>query len=174
MSGVTYDFPYTRYGTADGHQGTSNPLGASQTVYVGEVALLSGSGSVSTGFLKNAATPGSADLVVGMINTAAGGTYVPTQPGITNSGADGAVWVNIATGTFFFQSGTGSDQLTQALVGNTVYYGGENTSGPLAFATSHSSTLPVLGVLAAQDPSIANGAVPGPNYWPVTLNVKGV
>jgi hypothetical protein len=138
------------------------------------VALVSGSGAVTTGYLKNAASPGSADIVVGMIGDPAGGTTVDTGSGIIGGSTDGAVWANVQTGAFFFQSGTGSDQLSATTNGQTVYYGGENSSGPIACATSASSTRPVLGVQLPQDPGIAGGSTPGSSYWPVVINpVKG-
>jgi hypothetical protein len=170
MSGLTQNTFVFRYGTGDNSQPTSYPIGANQTLYYGEVALLSGSGSVTTGYLKNAATAGSADIVAGMVGDPAGGTYVETGSGIVGGTTDGAVWANVQTGAFFFQSGTGSDQLSEATAGKTVYYGGENSSGPLAMATSGSSTRPVLGVQLAQDPGIAGGSTPGGSYWPVVLN----
>lgn len=170
MTGLANDTVPYRYGTADGEQEDSAPLGATQTVYYGSVALLSGSGAVTTGYLKNAATPGSSDTVIGMIGEPAGGTYVKTGPGIVGSSADGGVWVNVMRGTFYFQSATGGDALTESLVGKTVFYKGENTTGPIASATNDTNTLPTLGVLVAQDPGIANGFSPGSSWWPVRLN----
>jgi len=167
---MTGPVPVVRYGSGDNDQPTSFGVGASQTLYYGEVALMSGSGSTTTGYLKNAATPGSADVVVGMVGDPAGGTYVETGTGIVGGTTDGAVWANVQTGAFFFQSGTGSDQLSAATNGKTVYYGGENASGPIACATSATSTRPVLGVQVPQDPGIAGGFTPGSNYWPVVLN----
>jgi hypothetical protein len=170
MSGLTNDTHLYRYGAGDDAQPTSYPLGAGQTVYYGEVALLAGGGGVPTkGVLINAATALSGDEVVGMIGDPAGGTYVKTGPGITNSGADGAVWVDVYTGAFFFQGGSGSDALSVSTNGQTVYYHGENSSGPVADKTG-SGTKPVLGVQIAQDPGIAGGFSPGAGYWPVVIN----
>jgi hypothetical protein len=158
-----------RYGV-EASSPTSYGVGASQTLYYGEVALMSGSGSTTYGYLKNAASPGSADVVVGMVGDPAGGTYVETGSGIVGSSADGGVWVNVQTGAFMFQSGTGSDLLSAATNGKTVYYGGENSSGPIACATSATSTRPVLGIQLPQDPGFAGGFTPGSNYWPVVLS----
>lgn len=172
MAGLTSDTQVYRYGTEDGDQPVAYPVGSAQTVYYGGVALVSGSGSVTTGYLKNAATAGSADLVVGMIDDPAGGTYVKTQAGITGTSTNGGVWVNVMRGAFYFQSGTGSNALTEANVGLTVYYGGENSAGPIANATG-AGTSPILGILLPQDPAIgaATGAfIPGSSYWPVRLN----
>ena len=172
MPGLTQDTLVIRYGSGDGDQPTSYPVGATQQLYYGEVALMSGSGGVTTGYLKNAANAGALDTVVGMLGGpgGAGGTYVETGSGVVGGSTDGAVWMNVQTGAFFFQSGTGADQLSQATNGKTVYYGGENSSGPLAMATSASSTRPVLGIQLPQDPGIAGGSTPGSAYWPVVLN----
>ncbi len=149
------------------------PVGANVQLYVGAIALVSGSGAVTTGFLKNAGTAGSADLVAGIISEPAGGTLVQTGPGILGGTTDGLVWVNVRVGTFMIQSGTGADALTAALVGKQVFYHGENNVGPIADATSNAGARPVLGILMPQDPGFANGFLPGSNYWPVKLNVIG-
>lgn len=168
---LTGDTLVTRYGVPGDHdQPVAYPVGATQQLYYGAVALMSGSGAVTTGYLKNAGSPGSADVVVGMVGPPAGGTLAQTGPGILGAAADGAVWDEVQTGAFFFQSGTGSDQLSEATAGKTVYYSGENSSGPIACATSATSTRPVLGVQLPQDPGIANGFSPGSSYWPVVLN----
>ena len=166
---LTNDVPVVRYGAGDNSQPVAYPIGATQQLYYGAVALMSGSGATTTGYLKNAATPGSADVVVGMVGPPAGGTLAQVGPGILGT-TDGAIWDDVSTGAFFFQSGTGSDQLSDATAGKTVYYGGENNSGPLAMATSNSSTRPILGVQLPQDPGIAGGFTPGASYWPVVLN----
>ena len=173
MAGLTQDTHVTRYGTGDTSDLTSFPVGASQQLYYGEVALVSGSGAVTTGYLKNAATAGASDLVAGMVAEPAGGTGVSTGPGLPTGSTDGAIWVNVQTGAFFFQSGTGADTLTAATNGKTVYYGGENANGPIACATSATSTRPVLGIQLPQDPGIAGGFTPGANYWPIKLTAIG-
>ena len=169
MAGQTGPVPVYRYGAEQGAL-TSWPIGASQTLYYGEVALMSGSGSTSTGYLKNAATAGTADVVVGMYDAPAGGTYVETGTGCIAGTTDGSVWADVKTGCFFFQSGTGSDLLSETTAGTTVYYGGENASGPIACAVIGTPHRPILGVQLPQDPGIAGGFTPGSNYWPVVLN----
>ena len=171
MSGLTNDIKSYEYGT-DGKL-TSYGIGANQQLYENAVALVSGSGSVTVGYLKNAASPGSSDLVAGLVSAPAGGTTVATGPGILGGSTDGAVWANVNTGTFLFQSGSGSDQLSATTNGKTVYYGGENTYGPIACATSSGSTRPTLGIQLPQDPGLAGNFSPGSNYWPVKLNVIG-
>lgn len=168
MAGLTRDCKTIRYGSGDGKQPLAYPIGASQQLYSGAVALLSGSGSVTTGYLKNAETPGSADVVVGMIDSASAGD-ASVSPGLPTSTADGGVWAEVLTGAFFFQSGTGSDLLSAATNGLQVYYGGEDANGPIACATSASSTRPVLGIQLPQDPGIAGGSSPGANYWPIIV-----
>lgn len=174
---LTNDIKLIRYGVGDNDQPLSYGIGASQQLYSGSVALVSGSGAVTTGYLKNAGTAGSADVVVGMVGDAGGGAY-STGPGLPTSSADGGVWTDVLTGAFFFQSGTGGDTLSAATNGLTVYYGGENAAGPIACATSATNTRPILGVQIPQDPGITGsggvGATPGPNYWPIIVNpVKG-
>ncbi len=168
MAGMTKPVHTVRYGSGDDSQPTSYPAGLSQVFYSGEVALLSGSGSVTAGYLKNAATTGTSDYVVGMIGEPAGGDFA-TGPSVTAGTTDGATWFNVLTGAFFFQSGTGSDQLSATTNGKTVYYGGENANGPIACAVVGSPARPVLGVQIAQDPGIAGGFAPGSNYWPITV-----
>ena len=168
MAGLTQDTHVFEYGVPS--QPAAWPVGANQQLYIGSVALQSGSGSVTTGYLKNAASPGTADVVVGMLAEPSGGTYVQTGPGIVGGTTDGAVWADVQPGAFFFQSGTGNDQISATQNGKTVYYGGENANGPIACATSATSTRPVLGILLPQDPGIAGGFSPGSSYWPVKLN----
>jgi hypothetical protein len=174
MAGLTNDIhTYSYGGEPPGGQLVSYPVGTAQQLYSGAVALISGSGSVTTGYLKNAAVPGASDLVAGIVSEPAGGTYVQTGPGILGGSTDGAVWADVRTGTYYFLNGTGADAVTEAYVGKTVYYSGETTSGPVVSNNNHSGQLPTLGVLLPQDPGIANGFSPGANYWPVKLNVIG-
>lgn len=168
---LTKDTKTIRYGAGDAAQPLAYPIGANAQLYSGAVALVSGSGSPTVGYLKNGATStlGSADIVVGVIGNATGGAY-STAPGLPTSTTDGGVWAEVLTGAFYFQSGTGSDLLSAATNGLTVYYGGESTTGPIACATSASSTRPVLGIQVPQDPGIAGGSSPGANYWPIIIN----
>ena len=170
---LTTDIHLIQYGTPDGNQLTSWPLGATQQVWHGGVALLSGGTGATKGYLKNAATPAATDVVVGMIGAIAGGTGVSVNPGIVGGATDGSIWIDVQTGAFFFQSGSGSDQLSETTAGLTVYYGGESATGVLACATNGGSTRPVLGIQLAQDPGIAGGVTPGPNYFPIILNTVG-
>jgi hypothetical protein len=169
MAGLTAPIHLARYGSGDGDQPTAYPDGASQLFISGAVALVSGSGSVTAGYLKNPATTGTSDYVVGMLGDPAGGTFVDTSTTFTSGTVDGDTWHEVLTGSFFFQSGTGSDQLSAATNGKTVYYGGENANGPIACAVIGTPARPVLGTQIPQDPGIAGGSAPGSNYWPITV-----
>jgi hypothetical protein len=159
-----------RYGSGDGSQPSSCGVGASQQLFSGEIALVSGSGAVTAGYLKNAATAGSSDIVAGMLGEPAGGTGVFTGSSITAPASDGVLQMEVLTGTFMIQSGTGSDLLGAATNYKTVYYGGENANGPIACATNGGVNRPILGIQLPQDPGIAGGFAPGSNYWPITIN----
>lgn len=173
MAGLTGDIITAEYGIGEGAEDVAYGVGATQQLYVGAVALISGSGSTTAGYLKNAASPGSADLVAGIIDGPTGGTYVKTGLGILGGSADGVVWVDVRTGAYFIQGGSGADALSAATNDKTVYYQGENAGGPIAAATSASGTRPTLGIQLPQDPGIAGGFTPGANYWPIKLNVIG-
>src|SRR5262249_6306944 len=122
MTALTNDIKTIRYGSGDDAQPLAYPIGARQQLYSRGGAPVSGSGATTTGYLKNAATPGSADVVVGMVGDPAGGVF-STSPGLPTSTTDGGIWAEVLTGAFFFQSGTGSDLLSAATNGLTVYYG---------------------------------------------------
>ncbi len=169
MTGLAHDAKIIRYGSGDDAQPIAYGIGANEKLYSGEVALVSGSGSVTAGYLKNAATTGTSDYVVGMVGDATGGAFA-TGPGLPTSTTDGGVWAEVLTGAFFFQSGTGSDLLSAATNGKTVYYGGEDSNGPIACAVIGTPHRPVLGVQVPQDPGIAGGNSPGANYWPVIID----
>ncbi len=142
-----------RYGTPDGHQPLNRGLGASVTVYRGSVALQ----VAATGLLKNAATPASTDIVVGLVAQGGPG-YPDTGPGIVGTTTAGAVSAMIATGTFLLLSGTGSDQCDITTNNKTVYLVDEKTVGK----TDGSATRPVAGVQMmdpTSDPSIPAGFV---------------
>lgn len=148
MAAMTQDGHLVRYGTPEGHQLTPAPVTAASQLYKGEVALL------RSGYLVNAASPQSTDVIVGMIGDVAGGTTVPTAPGILGGTANGSVWVNCETGTFVFQNGTGADVIAEANAGQTCYYSGENAAGPIAALTSGGNTRPQLGVIVPFDPGL--------------------
>ena len=170
MAGVTHDIKTYEYGTKPGL--VAYGVGATQQLYTGCVALVSDGNNGTAGYLRNAYAPHASDLVAGIVGEPAGGTYVKTGPGILGGSTDGAVQVDVKTGTFLIQSGTGSNALSATTNGKTVYYGGENANGPIANATNSPSPV-VLGTQLPQDPGLANGFLPGSNYWPIKLNVIG-
>lgn len=148
---LSADIKLLRVGVGDAEEPIAAPLGAGVTVYSGSIALLS-----NVGYLKNASSPAATDHIAGMITDPTGGTYVKTGPGIVNSGAAGAVWVDCATGTFLLQSATGSDQLSEATAGATVYVVDEQTVG----ATNGGATRPVAGIQLPIDPTVPTGFYP--------------
>lgn len=172
MAGLTGDIITYEYGVGVSAELVAYPVGATQQLYAGAVALISGSGATSVGYLKNAAVAGQLDLVAGIVGEPAGGTYVKTGPGVLGGSADGVVWVDVRPGAHFIQGGSGADTLTAANNGKTVWYGGENSSGPIACATNTGGR-PTLGIQLPQDPGIAAGFTPGAGYWPIKLNTIG-
>src|SRR5271157_603057 len=143
---LSQDVKITRYGTADGHELDNQPMGTGVTVYRGSFAITDD----DTGMIKNATNSDNTDICWGLIDHAGPGV-IDGSPGITNSGADGAVTVEIATGTFFMYSSTGSDQLTQATVGSIVYVYDEVT------VAATKSNRCVAGVHVACDPTMPGG-----------------
>jgi|SRR6266850_3238685 len=164
---LTKDCHTIQFGVPEVNNLVAYPVKAAAQLYSGAVALL------RAGYLINGASPLSTDLVVGIIGDPAGGTAVQTGAGILGGATDGAVWVNVRTGSFLLQSGSGADALVETGVGATVYYHGENNSGPVIDATSGSSTRAPAGILLPQDPGILGGVTPGSAYWPIKLNTVG-
>lgn len=144
---LTTDCHLVRYGTPDGHQLIPAPVTAASQLYSGAVALM------RAGYLINAASPQSTDVIMGMVGDPAGGTYVKTGPGILGASPSGTTWVNCETGSFAFQNGTGADALAETDAGATVYYQGENSAGPIVAKTNGGSTRPVLGTMLPIDPT---------------------
>lgn len=132
---LSADIKTFRFGApGNSTQPMNQPLTAAATVYRGSVA------TTRSGYLVAASSPQSTDVVWGLIDKAGAGT-ADTGPGITGGTTNGNVSVEIATGSFFLQNGTGADALTQTNVGATVYLINENTVG----ATSNTSTRPICG-----------------------------
>ena len=144
---LTADVITVRYGTpGNSTQPVNQPLTANATVYRGSVA------TTRSGYLVAASSPQSTDIVWGIVNGAGPGTADMTTQGITGGTTNGAVTVEIATGSFFLAAGTGSDAITQANVGATVYLINETTVG----LTSGGGTRPVAGVVEAYDTTEIN------------------
>jgi hypothetical protein len=150
MAALTADIKAIRYGTpGNSTQPVQQPVKANSTVYRGSVAI------TRSGFVVAASTPQSGDLVWGVIESAGAG-QPDLSPGVVGGSTDGAVTVLIATGSFFLASGTGSDALTQANVGATVFLIDEKTVG----ATNGGATRPQAGVMEAFDNTIGGGGTP--------------
>lgn len=150
---LSADIKTTRYGTPDGHQPLNRGLGTSVTVYRGSVALQ----VAATGYLKNAASPSSTDIVLGIVSQGGPG-YADTGPGIVGTSTAGAVSADIDTGSFLLASGTGSDQCDLTTNSQTVYLIDEKTVGK----TNGGGTRPAAGVQLmdpVSDPSIPTGFV---------------
>ena len=170
---LSADILKTRYGSPIVHDPIEQPIGvgaSGQTLYRGSVALLSGGTTVTKGYLKNAATPASNDLVTGILAgygpSCGQPDSVPGMGGAVLNTADGVLTATVLPGTWLLLAGTGADALTEASIMSSVYLINENTVG----ATSSSSTRPVAGILAqvpATDASIPAGMVA------VTLGTPG-
>lgn len=141
---LSADVRTVRYGTpGNSTQYVNQPLKASSTVYRGSVAI------TRSGYVVAASAPSVAtDIVWGIVENGGPG-YANTGPGIVGGSADGDVTVEIATGSFYLASGTGSDALTQADVGATVYLLNETTVAK----TDGGSSLPIAGKMVAYDAS---------------------
>jgi len=144
---LTGDVKATRYGVGGNvHQQLNLGLAATTTVYRGSIALKNASG-----YLKNSASPLSTDTCMGLVEQAL--NIANTGPGIVGTSTNGAVLVDIATGTFFLSAGTAGDALTIADIGSKVYVIDEVTVGK----TDGSATRPVAGTLVAVDSSQPGG-----------------
>lgn len=152
---LSKDVKTPRYGTPDGHQPLAKGLASGSTIYRGSIAIIDGTGG-DAGLMTNPSTPATTDIVLGIVGNAINAAN--TGPGITNSGDDADVVVEILTGSFILASGTGSDTLDVATNGATVYLINETTVG----ATNGGSSRPAAGVQVAsptEDPSIPTGYV---------------
>jgi hypothetical protein len=153
MAAVTSDQKIIQYGVPDIYPPIVQPIGANVQLYRGTIALTNGpNSSVAPGYLKRATAPTSTDVCWGMLEfyDPTGGTP-DTIPGMLGGATNGATRAQIRQGTFFLKSGSGSDQLSQSTVGQTVYVIDELTVG----ATNGSGTRPVAGVHEAVDPTQA-------------------
>lgn len=149
---LTADVPILRVGAHD-KDPIAAPLPTGVTVYGGALALLD-----TSGLLKNASSPTSADVCIGVIGDPTGGSYVKTGPGIVGAGSTeaGYVYVDVETGTFLFASATGADQLSEATAGTTVYVVNETTVSK----TNGSNTRPVAGTQLPRTPDMPSGLYP--------------
>ncbi len=163
---LTSDIAVYRYGTPSIHQPIEYPIGkgaSGQTLYRNSVALLSGGTTVTQGYLKNAASPATNDIVVGLV-----GDYGPscgqpnTVPGLGGTvlnTADGVLTANVETGTFLLLSGTSSDAITVTNVGETCYLINENTVGATNPGGNTRCAAGLVVQVPATDASIPTGYV---------------
>lgn len=152
---LTADVKLIRYGS-NRPEPLNIGLKAATTVYRGSIAVMKGVGT-SAGQLINATSASSGDEVMGLIDFAGPGV-ADTDPGIVGGATDGAVTVEVATGSFLLASASGADQLSAATAGQTVYLVDEVTVG----ATNNGGLRPVAGIqLPAGDlASLVGGLFP--------------
>src|SRR5271155_3692285 len=124
---LTSDIDSFEYGTPAIHQPIEYPIGhgsSGQTLYRGSVALISGGTTVTQGYLKNASSPISGDMVVGLLEGYGPSCGQPdTAPGMggsTLNTADGVLTATIKPGTWLLLSGSGSDALTVTNIQQSV------------------------------------------------------
>lgn len=138
MAALTADIHPIRYGTpGNASQPANIPVKANNTVYRGSVAI------TRSGFCVPATTPQSSDIVWGLVDQAGPGA-IDGGPGIVGGTTDGAVTLDVATGSFWLNQGTGSDAIAQANVGASCYLMNENTVG-----LTSAGSRPVAGVILA-------------------------
>ncbi len=134
---LTADIKIIRYGTpGNASQPVNLPVTANAQLYRGAIA------ATRSGYAVEMTSPQSTDIVWGLYEGGGPGS-AEAGPGVLGGTTNGAVTVEVATGTFWLQNGTGSDKITQANLGATVYVINENTVG----LTNGSNTRPVAGIV---------------------------
>lgn len=134
---LTADIKIIRYGTpGNATQPVNQPVTALAQLYRGAIA------ATRSGYCVEMTTPQSTDVVWGLYE-AYGPGFADTIPGMVGGTTNGAVTVEIATGSFYLNNGTSGDLITQANVGAPCYVINENTVG----LTSGGGTRPVAGVV---------------------------
>lgn len=138
MANLSADIPIVQYGTPGNETQPINlNVKANVTVYRGSIALTRSGVAVPA---QNSALQ-SSDVVWGVYEHAGPGT-ADTGPGVVGGTVDGAVTVEVVTGSFFLASSTGGDALGVTTLGKTVYVYDEQTVA----ATSGGGARPVAGV----------------------------
>lgn len=160
---LTSDIQKYRYGSPVDHQPIEYAIGkgaSGQTLYRGSIALISGGTTVTQGYLKNAASPASGDVVVGLLEgygpTCGQADTGPGMGGTVLNTADGVLTANVATGTFLLLAGTGSDAITITNIQQPCYLLNEDTVSSVS--TGHIMAGLVVQV-PATDASIPTGFV---------------
>jgi hypothetical protein len=147
---LTADIPTERYGTPGNEaQPVNFAVKAATTIYRGSIAITR-SGIAVPALNANLL---STDVCWGVYEQAGPGT-ADIGPGILGGSVDGAVTVEVATGTFFLASSTGAGLLGPTTLGKTVYVYDEQT------VSASAGSLPIAGVHIYTD-TTRTGA-PGP------------
>jgi hypothetical protein len=134
---LTADVKIIRYGTpGNASQPVNIPVTASAQLYRGAIA------ATRSGYAVEMTSPQSTDIVWGLYEGGGPGS-AEAGPGVLGGTTNGAVTVEVATGSFFLSNGTGSDKLAQSDLGATVYVINETTVGK----TNGSGTRPAAGIL---------------------------
>src|SRR5271154_3638273 len=147
MANLTQDIKTIRYGSP-GNSTQPQNLGMTATVtaYRGSIA------TTRSGYVVPAYAPQSTDITWGVIDKYGPG-YADVGPGVTGGTTNGVVTVEVQTGSFFFQNGTGADAFTATNIGATAYVQNEQTMA----LTNGSATRPVggefLGLASALAPN---------------------
>jgi hypothetical protein len=150
MANLTKDVKIIRYGTpGNASQPVNLAVTANASLYRGAIA------ATRSGYAVETTSPQSTDLVWGLYEGYGPG-FADTGPGMAGGTTNGAVTVEVATGSFYLNNGTGADAIAQANVGATCYVINETTVG----LTSGSNTRPVAGVvMSLQQPPNLTGMV---------------
>jgi hypothetical protein len=139
VGNLTGDVKIIRYGTpGNATQPSNQPVTANAQLYRGAIA------ATRSGYCVELTSPQSTDVVWGLYE-AYGPGFADTIPGMIGGTTNGAVTVEIATGSFYLKNGTGGDLIGQANIGATCYVINETTVG----LTSGSGTRPAAGVVAS-------------------------
>jgi hypothetical protein len=126
------DIPIRRYGVPDGRPRETLPLAGSTTVYAGSICL------TRAGYVINSDSPQSTDIGWGLVFE-----RKPYGAFYSASTVSGTYTVDVECGSFYLASSTGSDTISAANVGATVYVYDAQTVA----LTNGSNTRPVAGVV---------------------------
>jgi hypothetical protein len=145
---LSADVKIVRYGVSGNASQPVAPgqINANTTVYGGSICLTDINGGI-----KNAASPASTDSCWGLVHAQTINSSTTATTGIPMD-INGRPF-EVEVGTFFLNSGTGGQAITQAYIGKTVYVVDEITVG----ISSSGGTLPVAGILLAIDTTQPGG-----------------
>jgi hypothetical protein len=139
MPALTRDTPRLRVGEIKGKKRL--PVATATTIYAGSLVMVNAGGFAVTG----AAATG---------QFAAG---VAAQ-GVVNSGANGALFVEVDEGDFEFASGTAGDALTVANYGDQVFIIDDDTVGATNGGATRSAAGTCIGLTINGRPLVRIGA----------------